>query len=221
MRRSALVWLLVLAGCGLTGGEENNRPLPRTTGASCAALESTLRGCGLLTAGTFSDCDEPDNEEDRCQAACLGVATCSDLGLLFCRLDGEGVGGLSGALATCVQRCEPLPFMCLNGETVSASSECDGFGDCSDFSDEIDCEQALFECPGFGFSVSEFSVCDGVFDCPNGEDEADCGTSGGLFRCAGGFAIPAEFQCDGANDCGDDSDEIGCVPSNEAELICN
>lgn len=216
MRSGVAVFLLVLAGCGLNGGEENNRRPPANAGATCVAFENTLRGCGLITMGTLRRCEEPADDEERCEAACLGSATCTDLRALLCRDDG---GPSSSSFVTCVDNCQPRPFQCSSGGTVHPSSVCDGFDDCGDLSDEANCEGLLVECVGFGFSVSQSSVCDGFFDCPNGEDEIDCSTQ--LFQCAGGFTIPERFHCDGENDCGDSSDEVGCGSVNEAELICN
>lgn len=64
---------------------------------------------------------------------------------------------------------------------------CDGYSDCPQEEDEIDCkitcDETKFACTGSQpnstdteFCINKKHVCDGLKDCPKGEDEVDCPT---------------------------------------------
>lgn len=221
----AIGWSLVLVslsfGCTLDSGDGNGGPRPVRPvqpGAGCAALETALRNCGLITTGAFSQCEEPNTDLERCRFNCASLITCSELSASFCgQTDIDQLP--PSAFTNCALACEPPPFVCGSGEQVSNNALCDGFQDCGDNSDEFDCASAQFVCFTTGFTIPDFQECDGIQNCPDGEDELDCGSSGGgVFACPDGFTIPQSFVCDGDNDCGDLSDEQNCPV--QAELIC-
>lgn len=207
--------LISVIGCTLDHGDGNagRRPeTPITGGQSCAAVEPLFRNCGLLTAGAFTDCDEPEDAEERCQFDCLSRSSCDELRGLVCN---DGDGPPPGALTQCFLACQPPPFNCGDGTLVSSDFVCDGGFDCPSGADENDCG---FQCAGTDFEVQQFQVCDGFAQCPAGDDEEGCSSDGGTFICPGGFAILETFVCDGFNDCGDNSDEQGCESG--AEFVC-
>jgi hypothetical protein len=115
----------------------------------------------------------------------------------------------AAAVVNCGFDCEEdSRFECENGDTVEASSVCDGLDGCQDgqASDEADCEGKLFAC-GDGESVGKLAVCDGEPGCKNGADERDCPT----FHCESGEQVPEALRCDGEPACADGSDEAGCA----------
>jgi hypothetical protein len=213
--------LVAAAGCGLTSGEDNTgpRPIAPVLGPRCAALDTILRGCSLLTPGPFTDCEEPEDAEEECQFDCAARATCADLQTLLCVNDGDIDDLPFTPIGVCFAGCEPPPFDCGGGQTISNSAVCDFSTDCFNGADEVDCG---FVCAGGAFEVDQFQVCNGAVDCPEGDDEADCGPDEGVFFCPGGFSIPSSFICDGLDDCGDNSDEQDCGSSNpSAEIVCD
>jgi hypothetical protein len=65
-------------------------------------------------------------------------------------------------------------------QCVMISSCCDGFSDCSDFSDELVCNRKQdqgkcrlgdFMCVDRTRCLSMSSLCDGIKQCPDGSDE--------------------------------------------------
>jgi hypothetical protein len=179
-------------------------------GVVCARAETKLRGCGLLTGtGSFGSCEEPVGAGETCEANCLLAATCDELKGVFC------MQMFSGGLGTCVTTCETQnAFACGGGETVSSSSKCDGFDDCSNSADEAGCP--TFDC-GAGELVPAVFKCDGSTQCSTGADEDGC--TSGVFTCDNGETISIDFKCDGGEECSDGSDEVGCPPM--ATLVCN
>jgi len=179
------VTLIAASGCGDTEDGSSGY---------CARFRVKLTDCGL--SALFRDeCEEPKDEEELCEARCAVSTSCQDFRDLFC-LDESPE---DSALLACLTDCEPPPFRCGSGESVAASSRCDGYEECMDGSDEVT------DCPtcGSGEHFSEYQRCDGTMDCSDGLDERSCPT----FRCANGELVPERAECDSVRDCGDGSDE--------------
>jgi hypothetical protein len=140
-----LVLSLVFTGCdsGSSGGSGGGDP--------CASLETSLRGCDLLTEGTFT-CPSMDD----CMIQCSAGLECADLALTSCE-------GESEAFLTCYDEC--AYFQCGDGQTVNKDWHCDGYENCSNGADEVGC-------PG-GDSGGE------EIDCSNGPSSGNGGVSSG------------------------------------------
>ncbi|XP_072179728.1 uncharacterized protein [Diadema setosum] len=79
--------------------------------------------------------------------------------------------------------CGGNSFQCSNGQCIPYSWRCDGWNDCSDYSDE-------YGCGGGYYASTPASSC-----------------NYGDFQCNNGQCIPGNWECDGINDCSDNSDE--------------
>ncbi|KAJ0063700.1 hypothetical protein NL108_006621, partial [Boleophthalmus pectinirostris] len=106
----------------------------------------------------------------------------------------------------------PKQFQCRNQLCIRSELRCDGWNDCGDMSDELQCTCSAKEisCRN-GFCKPPFWKCDGIDDCGDGTDELNCGgCPSGHFTCNNKKCISEKQRCDGRDDCGDGTDERNC-----------
>ncbi|XP_053978841.1 vitellogenin receptor isoform X2 [Hylaeus volcanicus] len=145
-------------------------------------------------------------EHDKCiklHQRCDGVQDCPN---------GEDESDVCDELQ--LSNCAKDQFQCHNGECVNKEAVCNSHYDCTDRSDEQDCDKKEcnskeFECHE-GTCISKYLVCDGQPDCSDFSDEVNCEIhtcDTGSFACESKKCIPETWQCDGEVDCPDGSDE--------------
>ncbi|CAL8351935.1 unnamed protein product [Lota lota] len=114
---------------------------------------------------------------------------------------------------------DPCPgmFQCKNQRCIDLPLKCDGWNDCGDMSEELNCvcKAVDMRCNN-GLCKPMFWKCDGVNDCEDNTDELNCGCKTGEFVCQNTKCVLEKKKCDGINDCGDGSDELDC----ERSTIC-
>ncbi|XP_077397964.1 ST14 transmembrane serine protease matriptase a [Festucalex cinctus] len=128
--------------------------------------------------------------------------------------DGSYVDIGFNATYEAVDVADPCPkqFQCKNQRCIKSDLKCDGWNDCGDMSDELNCKctSSHINCKN-GLCKPRFWECDRVDDCGDGTDEQNCGTcSTGQLTCANAKCVSEKNRCDGRDDCGDGSDELDC-----------
>ncbi|XP_057336958.1 uncharacterized protein LOC130675357 isoform X1 [Microplitis mediator] len=130
-------------------------------------------------------------------------------------------------------KCNIGQFQCVNGTSrdgaycVNLSSKCDSENDCSDGSDELNCQNdgcpGNFQCKS-GQCLGRHLVCNGIVDCDDGSDEVNCkdwACHFDEFKCPNGRCIPDLWRCNGRPDCEDHRDEYSCSKScGNDEYLC-
>jgi len=121
------------------------------------------QSCGALSSGGLPHIDSVAPAE-ACRIGCmLETASCLDYQQDFCL-------GSTSITDACYARCY-ADFVCDDGSTTYSNAACNGYADCSDGSDEVDC--TYFTCAD-GTHIATSRVCDFNSDCDHGEDEAGC-----------------------------------------------
>ncbi|KAK6175562.1 hypothetical protein SNE40_014001 [Patella caerulea] len=141
-------------------------------------------------------------------------ATETDVGLFVCRALGQ-VQQLQVQITRPASReCRFGEFRCNSGQCVDGRSECNGTPECTDGSDELNCQKECqdneFQCRN-GDCIRQEDRCNRRYDCRDGSDEQDCPCPGGQFKCGSGRCIPQSRRCDGTPDCRDGTDETNCT----------
>jgi low density lipoprotein receptor-related protein 5/6 len=111
--------------------------------------------------------------------------------------------------------CTSDQFTCLSGYCIPAAWRCDGYPECDDESDELNCTACsmpmLFLCPATGQCLQSRMRCDNKINCPDGSDEENCPQCADKFWCAADQrCLDHSMVCDGRNDCADGGDEQDC-----------
>ncbi|XP_022068557.2 suppressor of tumorigenicity 14 protein homolog [Acanthochromis polyacanthus] len=109
----------------------------------------------------------------------------------------------------------PGKFQCSNNLCINKTLQCDGWNDCGDDSDEVNCKckASQMKCKN-GRCKPKLWECDKKDDCGDNSDEENCvKCKKGQFFCRNGRCISEKLVCNEKDDCGDGSDESKCEKS--------
>ncbi|XP_033169646.1 basement membrane-specific heparan sulfate proteoglycan core protein isoform X23 [Drosophila mauritiana] len=128
-----------------------------------------------------------------------------------------------------LNECDILEFECDYSRCLPLEKKCDGYADCEDMSDELECQsytdhclESEFECDSY--CLPRDQLCNGNPNCLDGSDERNCTfCREDAYLCNTGECVADNQRCNGIADCADGSDERHCAriycPPNK--LACN
>ncbi|XP_034139570.1 basement membrane-specific heparan sulfate proteoglycan core protein isoform X17 [Drosophila guanche] len=115
-----------------------------------------------------------------------------------------------------LNECDILEFECDLGQCLPLEKKCDGYTDCGDETDELDCPAFTEHCLENEFECDEYcmprdQLCNGIANCNDGSDERGCTfCRDNAYLCNTGECIADGQRCNGQADCSDASDERHC-----------
>ncbi|XP_039497795.1 basement membrane-specific heparan sulfate proteoglycan core protein isoform X32 [Drosophila santomea] len=133
-----------------------------------------------------------------------------------------------------LNECDILEFECDYTQCLPLEKKCDGYADCEDMSDELECQSYTAttrlkpsDCSPDQFYCDESCYnrsvrCNGHVNCSDGSDEVGC-TMKSLpcpqHQCPSGRCYSESERCDRHRHCEDGSDEANCCYANQ--FRCN
>ncbi|EDW00229.1 GH12750 [Drosophila grimshawi] len=115
-----------------------------------------------------------------------------------------------------LNECDLYNFECDFGQCIPFEKKCDGYADCEDQTDELDCPAMTEHCLEHEFECDDYCIprdqlCNGIVNCNDGNDERNCTyCREDAYLCNTGDCIASKLHCNGIVDCSDASDELNC-----------
>ncbi len=120
-----------------------------------------------------------------------------------------------------IHTCHPGHLQCRNGPCISNLYQCDGSGQCTDNTDETDCEPICFNV-SLPDKEKQTNLEDLAFSNTWCRSENctpfTCQCNRKWFQCRSGGCIQFSFVCDGTVHCSDGTDELYCYEENDARI---
>nr|XP_006815828.1 PREDICTED: low-density lipoprotein receptor-related protein-like [Saccoglossus kowalevskii] len=113
-------------------------------------------------------------------------------------------------------------FICDNGQCIFHWNQCNGYPDCDDWSDELNCTcySNQLRCDT-GICIYKGHICDGYNHCQDWSDETGCDCQGDHFTCNNGRCLPSTVKCDDHNHCEYGEDEYFCSCNTTDDFLCD
>ncbi|EDW26021.1 GL14453, partial [Drosophila persimilis] len=149
---------------------------------------------------------------------CNGITDCADGADEYnCLFNYEDVDYDTDPDNNPLNECDILEFECDLGQCLPLEKKCDGYTDCGDETDELDCPAFTEHCLENEFECDEYcmprdQLCNGIANCNDGSDERNCTfCRDDAYLCNTGECIADNQRCNGHADCTDASDERHCA----------